>query len=100
MTTTRTAPAARDYAAEYVTARVAVRSAFGIAATYAAETAAQKIVDEAERAGVDLYPDLLDLDEAARVAAFGTYTDAELRDMLADPFSRTLARAELARRSA
>lgn len=89
-----------SFRADYIAARVDVLKASAFSARYAAETVAAKIVDDAEKAGIDLLPELMELEDAAMVAFYGTLKEWELRDLLSMPWARSMARAELNRRAA
>jgi len=64
MTTKTCADAMKDWTAEYVAARVAVREAGSLRERADAEREARKVESKAARAGVEL--DILTLDEQAR----------------------------------
>jgi hypothetical protein len=76
------APAARDFAAEYIAARTAARS--GAILDQAAARRAAKIARDAERAGVAL--DEIALDETARLAANAARPVAPVAAPVARPF--------------
>jgi hypothetical protein len=59
----------RDFSAEYLAARTAVRSAADLTARGKAEAQARRISNAADRAGVRI--DEIELDEQARRALFG-----------------------------
>lgn len=87
-----------DFAADYVAARVASRTADNLRVAAIHEAAADRIARDARRAGVEL--DVLALDEDARARVFRTFSATDLERSLRDPSTRSAARAELARRAA
>lgn len=60
---------ARDFAADYYSARLAWALSPTISGQDEAAAASAKIVRAATRAGVDLYPVMVDIDDMARRAA-------------------------------
>lgn len=59
---------AADFRETYYAARLQVHAAETVTARAAAEARAERILDDADNAGVDLYLEVLDLDNAARAA--------------------------------